>query len=288
MDPRNKKHSGTPQELLRTEFGRAANVRLHGLGVDFLFGMLLRYCFDLTGGIKAAVPRQAALLLTDSKGNSKTTSDLLLHRRKDDAGEDEDDDDDDDDNRLHDDGEGVYDEGPYYTIALHSRHIDEALDGCDISREIDCVNELLKVKMPKGKQCAVVLMSDRACTLLTLLPWLEERGCRAFVARHDSRTDYLTEHGPFAGVGFFQDLALASAIARSAFVGLRRSSSDLVLELIQFYRTMDAWERNRGADDHKLSWTKVDQCILSQIDTLPPPPSSDRIQFGSNSTGIPP
>jgi hypothetical protein len=290
MDPRNKKHAGTTlDELLVTGWGRGANARLHGLGVDFMFGMILRYSFDLTGAVQAAVPPGATDLLlfrgAGGRGGDCATQDLEVRDGIDDESYGDDDAQTDDN-----DAEGDDDEVPYYTIALHSRHIDDAVDGCDVSREIGCMKELLKTKMPPGKRCAVALLSDRACTLSTLVPWLEDeqRGCVAYVARHDARTDYLSEHGPFAGVGFFQDLALTAAVARSAFVGMHRSSSDLVLELVQFYRTMDAWERSGETTDEKLRWTIIDQCILNPVEPPKPQPFSDGMRVDSNTTGIPP
>jgi len=55
-------------------------------------------------------------------------------------------------------------------------------------------------------------------------------------------------------------LALAS-MAESAFVGLSRSSSDLILELIEFNRKMRAWRE--GIDP--ASVPAVDKCLLKKI-----------------------
>jgi len=149
-----------------------------------------------------------------------------------------------------------------YSVALHSRHIDVELDGCDISREIKCMSKLLKHKDDR-KPCRVALMSDRQCTITRLSNWLQDHDCVPEVASHETRADYLSEHGPFAGAGFFQDLALASTV-RSAFVGMRRSSSDLVLELIEFNRKMDLWR----ADFDLTTLPDMDKCMLEKI---PPP-----------------
>jgi hypothetical protein len=141
------------------------------------------------------------------------------------------------------------------------------VDGCDISREQRCIQQLAP-KMnnndkKKKKQCVVSLMSDRLCTIETLTRWLhEEQGCQVLVvADHELQTSYLSEHGPFAGAGYFQDLALATAVARSAFVGLERSSSALVLELITFYRKMEAWQ-----DDADIDQANLDICIMPDIE----------------------
>lgn len=132
----------------------------------------------------------------------------------------------------------------YYTVALHSRHIDEKDDGCNVTREQHCLEELWTSQSQSqttNRTCVVSLMSDRSCTLDVLTPWLNGHGCQVLVANHERRHDFLFEHGPFAGAGFFQDLALAST-ARSAFVGMVRSSSDLVVERLVFLRKMEAWQ----------------------------------------------
>jgi hypothetical protein len=237
MDPNARKCSANV--LLDSELSRRTNAQLHSLGVDFLFGMLQRYSFELTDAMYGAIPPDA----------------LRVGRFEEPAGNEE---------RVP------------YTIALHSRHIDESMDGCDVSREVSCVNELLERNAgrrvrasapsnPKTMPCAVAVMSDRTCTISAMSQWLKKRGCHVHVAQHDARIDYLSEHGPYAGAGFFQDVALATTVARSGFVGMRRSSSDVVLELLQFYRTMEAWERSDEVTPD-LSHTLVDACILSRID----------------------
>jgi len=52
-----------------------------------------------------------------------------------------------------------------------------------------------------------------------------------------------TEHGVFAGVGYFQDLLVTSQ-ARSAFMSRFRSSSLIPYELMEYNRRMEAWERD--------------------------------------------
>mmetsp|Transcript_49680 Transcript_49680/g.120431 ORF Transcript_49680/g.120431 Transcript_49680/m.120431 type:complete len:111 (-) Transcript_49680:1427-1759(-) len=51
---------------------------------------------------------------------------------------------------------------------------------------------------------------------------------------------FSTEHGPFAGREFLDDLVLASQ-ARNGVVGHERSSSDLLMELIDYDRIMEAF-----------------------------------------------
>jgi len=224
--------------LLHSEWSRQTSDQLNSLGTDFLFGSLFRYSFDLSRHMKesAAVNSVVASDADDRKSTSTVPS-------------------------------------VPYTVALHSRHIDEQLDGCDISREKRCMNRLLanSIRPPADDQnaggvdraprpCVVKLMSDRQCTINEMTAWLERNDCAVEVASHETTTDYLSEHGPFAGAGFFQDLALAST-ARSAFVGLSRSSSDLLLELIEFNRKVQAWRS--GLDPRQLP--DVDKCILKKI-----------------------
>jgi hypothetical protein len=214
---------------------------------------------------KSAIPPEAARIVA-RKGDNITGEDPDDISHYDDEGQGKDGQDDDNgDDDVQGGGSGNADNSQYYTIALHSRHIDISLDGCDISTEMKCMNQLLSSKMPAGNKCAVAVMSDRSCTISMLLPWLEERGCHAYVARHDNRTytDVPLEHGPFAGAGFYQDMALATALTRSAVVGwLHRSSTGLVLALIQFYRTMEAWKQSDDPRDWTLQRTMVDLCDL--------------------------
>lgn len=144
-----------------------------------------------------------------------------------------------------------------YSVALHSRHILEQMDGCDIGREQKCIRQLLP--SVGARRCQVLLMSDRSCTIERMGGWLQEQNCEVVVANHDTHKDYLSEHGPFSGAGFFQDLALAS-MAKSAFIGLHRSSSDLVLEMIEFNRRLDEW---RHGEDPAIE--EVSHCILKKI-----------------------
>ena len=52
------------------------------------------------------------------------------------------------------------------------------------------------------------------------------------------------EHGAYAGAGFWQDLALVSE-AESGFVGLgSRTSTALVIELMEYKRRIKAWKRD--------------------------------------------
>jgi hypothetical protein len=95
-------------------------------------------------------------------------------------------------------------------------------------------------------------MSDRPKTVELLSQWLvDEFNCTPVVANHDSHEDDSithTEHGPWAGVGYIQDLASAS-MARTAAVGdVHRSSFMLLVELMEYERRMEAWRKGKEAD----------------------------------------
>lgn len=199
------------KELLHSGWSQKTNTRLHRHGVEFLFGTMLRYCMELTSHMRAAVPSVDTYLSLPN----------AIRKLE------------------------------YYSIALHSRHIDPEIDGCDVSREEQCVRQLITSKLktgnasskaaqPSRRQCAVHLMSDRPCTLTSLMESLPTFGCQVVLAKHQEGAPLMKEHGPFAGAGFLQDWALAS-MAHTAFVGHKRSSSDLVHELLVFDRKCDAW-----------------------------------------------
>ena len=124
-----------------------------------------------------------------------------------------------------------------FSVAIHSRHKRDNDNGSNIQSEIRCLESVLRAKGDQ-QRCQVVVLSDRIATIRRLKRWLTDRGCEALTADHDEGTSFKTEHGPFAGAGFFQDLALASQV-RDGFVGGDRSSSDLVVELIAHDRATD-------------------------------------------------
>ncbi|GKY94345.1 hypothetical protein MPSEU_000400400 [Mayamaea pseudoterrestris] len=149
----------------------------------------------------------------------------------------------------------------YYTIGLHSRHRFDSLDGCDISREIDCFRQVLSSpRRDKSLPVKVGLMSDRTCTVDKLTSYLEQKNITVVAAKHDEPSpDTKVEHGPFAGAAFFVDMAIVSA-ARSAFIAMSRSSSDLMRELIVFDQIMERWEARLDN-----SQDRVTQCTLPYI-----------------------
>jgi hypothetical protein len=163
---------------------------------------------------------------------------------------------------------GTLDNKNAVSVAVHSRHIYDKVDGCNIARETSCIQKI--IRHSRGRKVNVGLMSDRECTISRLTTWLHKRNISVAVAKHDAHNGPRAEHGPFAGAGYYQDLALAST-ARSAIVAMKRSSSDLMLELVVFHRKMDAWIA--GND---VMAANVEVCIMDYKYNATP--SSDVVQ----------
>ena len=131
------------------------------------------------------------------------------------------------------------------TIAVHSRHPRKFDYGSNLEQELRCLNETLQ-STERSRPCVVYLMTDRERTLQSLMSTIESTtACTVIIANHTKGESYSSEHGPFAGIGYFQDLALA-ANARHAMIAPHkhkkipfRSSSGLILELIEFRRQME-------------------------------------------------
>jgi hypothetical protein len=154
-----------------------------------------------------------------------------------------------------------------FSMAIHSRHPKQSNNGCDITNELRCVHELIDNISPKKNRWATI-MSDRTCTIQNLKIWLQERNFTVELPLHDAGASYLVEHGPFAGVGYFQDIEYASE-AYSGFAGTTnsprikncttmRSSSDLALSLMEYKRRMDAWQVGLDATNLEM----VQTCVI--------------------------
>jgi len=140
------------------------------------------------------------------------------------------------------------------SIVLHSRHVDDAIDGSDVSKEIDCIKSIIKQHESIGTDmihCKVLLVSDRILTIKNLEEWISQNiTCKSIRANHNADIDeagQFREHGPFALVGFFEDLALG-AHANGGYIGASgaSSSADLFHELYEYNRVVG--NRNRKED----------------------------------------
>eukprot|EP00588_Corethron_pennatum_P024495 CAMPEP_0194315418 /NCGR_PEP_ID=MMETSP0171-20130528/12239_1 /TAXON_ID=218684 /ORGANISM="Corethron pennatum, Strain L29A3" /LENGTH=333 /DNA_ID=CAMNT_0039071239 /DNA_START=391 /DNA_END=1392 /DNA_ORIENTATION=- len=142
------------------------------------------------------------------------------------------------------------------SIVLHSRHVRGEIDGSGVSKEIDCIESIIKQHESIGTDmtnCKVFLMSDRIPTIINLKKWITQNmTCKPVIAYHNANIDgagQFREHGPFALVGFFEDLALG-AHANGGYIGAsplaRLSSSDLFRELYDYNRVVG--NENRKED----------------------------------------
>lgn len=139
------------------------------------------------------------------------------------------------------------DEDNVFSIGMHSRHIDPNDTGEDVKNQFSCLKSLLLSNQARNsKKCRLFLMSDREPTiLLTSKHAEEEYKCEVIIVedRKVTNSSNAGEHGPFAGLGFFQDLVVVSR-ATSAYATRKRSSSALVVELMEYNRRMRAWQRD--------------------------------------------
>ena len=133
-----------------------------------------------------------------------------------------------------------------FTVGLHSRHAEKENDGSNVHEEVQCLDKLLSTRPDESIPCAVFIMSDRPATTQNITNYLQKSSNCASISvspdpsfvRNLSQT---SEHGLFAGAGFFRDLALVSQ-ARSGYVVTARSSSALLVEFMEYKRRSEAWQ----------------------------------------------
>ena len=121
------------------------------------------------------------------------------------------------------------------TISLHSRHSSLTDDGSNVTREVECLRRILLLGATT-RPCRVYVISDRPSAVRKILDAAySDLHCTVSVVNHTEQTaSFTVEHGPFAGAGFFRDLALASRARHGLLGGKRRSSTLLLKELIVF------------------------------------------------------
>jgi hypothetical protein len=151
-----------------------------------------------------------------------------------------------------------YNNPTYYTIGLHSRHFVNGVDGCNIEREIACLQTILSNRKEKNSPVHVNIMTDRACTVTNLTLWLHEHNCSVLTVKHEVTPGDIQEHGPYAGAGFYRDLALVSR-SRSALIGMDRTSTDMLREMMEYDKMMEAWQ---GGGDPRGPEIPLDICLL--------------------------
>eukprot|EP00934_Nitzschia_sp_Nitz4_P000293 Nitzschia sp. Nitz4//scaffold130_size63480//35641//37182//NITZ4_006252-RA/size63480-snap-gene-0.104-mRNA-1//-1//CDS//3329535198//293//frame0 len=170
-----------------------------------------------------------------------------------------------------------YEVPPQYPTVTKG-HIKKENDGSHIHHEQACLDPILS-NLTKHDFCQLVLLSDREGTLLSIQAYIQQSypSCFVhFVPRPapepeeeeesidgiEQRTSWWTEHGSFAGTGFFQDMSLVAnqlryvPTTRTAFVAAVRSSNRLVADTIHY----ELYRRH----DHVLgqSPNKLERCLL--------------------------
>lgn len=135
------------------------------------------------------------------------------------------------------------------TIALHSRHTSRLDEGDNVSPEQHCLEQVLA---NMSRPCTVILLSDRPKTLDLLAQVVTNLQCTPMFANHDAGRSFRVDHGPYSGVGFFQDLALASN-AVHGFIGHKKRSSSMLLE---------EWIVYRRSLQQDISSTPLVECYL--------------------------
>jgi hypothetical protein len=201
--------------LLCNDWARDIARKLHSLGLPFLYGMLFRESFSMTEQTLQGLPVTVPSVPYTQSATTRPSE---------------------------------YDD---FSIALHSRHSDPQNDGSDVSGEIRCLGKLLSkstwtttTNTHNTTACRVYLMSDRPLTLQNIQQWLHHINCSVVTTPHkQAGASFLQEHGPWSGRGFFQDLAVVSQARQGLIAKFSTTSSKLLLELMEYDRTMEAWER---------------------------------------------
>ena len=185
---------------------------------------------------------------------------------------------------THPDPSLVADPTVYQTWVLHSRHPTKEADGAYIEPERVCLERLAPHMRPP---CVVYLMSDRETSLGILEEELKKTlvtsssnnnnnnnnnknqsfYCVGIVANHQRGSSAVSaEHGAFAGVGYFQDLALVRH-ARHGFIAPHlqkrvgkgiRTSSGLVRNLMEFRRQLENYARSNHNNSTAMTVTEED------------------------------
>ena len=210
---------------------------LYTYGPDFLYGMLYSELFTLQFH-----PSENVLHLAANDGISSTT---LTNGNKGTLQKDK-----NDSKQL-----------KHLRVALHSRHTVSEDDGSYIRDEINCLTKILPTReqqMTQNIPCSIYLMSDRQNTIENITQWIVERyiggdgpDCNVITANHSismALSASLTisnreEHGPWSGVGFFQDLDVVANAEHVLIGDIHRSSTKLLLEVLEYRRILSTTVR---------------------------------------------
>lgn len=162
-------------------------------------------------------------------------------------------------------------DGSTFSVALHSRHISPGDDGSFLPSEIACLQHLL-LNQTTATSCRVVLLSDRDLSIEIMQKWIHTHTNCTVVTASDHRgkadpnvTTFLyktpAEHGPHAGLGFLDEISMATKSVLDAVVGdPHRSSFEILHKLAIYHRaTVDV---SGGATNVDAASTPLHFCEL--------------------------
>ena len=159
------------------------------------------------------------------------------------------------------------------SLAMHSRHQNPNDLGKDSSLEMSCLNASIqrlqqtvhgRIRHGRGK-CTVSVMTDRADTLHSLeVEAMNQTSCEVVhLDSHRTGKSFRSEHGPFAGSGFFDDLAFAQNAVNGVITTKGSTASQLLLAMVAF-------QRARLQDCHPLLICQLchqcQTCICSSLE----------------------
>lgn len=156
-----------------------------------------------------------------------------------------------------------------FSIAIHSRHTVGADDGSYIPHETECLEHLLSDRY----NCSVYLMSDRPKTIVQLTDWLQQRNCSVHTADHATGKGPVLEHGPWAGAGYLEDLDLSAHAMNGVIGDPHRSSTALLIDLVEYRRRITHWKRGDSFPLASLEICKLPDKPLAGYDYGPGTPT---------------
>jgi len=264
--------NNTPKIKLPVRQSSLSRARvLYEWGTPFVYGMIFHSVFNFSQAVlDSSVPEYSHPDAESGADDSRRTTSLRKQQPQQQHQQEE-----DKENWVDFRGHGNYN----YSVAIHSRHPLSRDDGCDVTRELTCLNSILpsleEEEYPYS--CLVFIMADRQCTLSTLSQHLltgSQGGRKCTVALTSQQKEHrrpsklekkkrrpaFSEHGPFAGVGYFRDVIVALRATQSQYdqqkhttntavaVTLEdhpdntiRSSSSFLLALLDYQQKMTAW-----------------------------------------------
>jgi hypothetical protein len=291
--------------LLHTQWARQTVQVLYKHGADLLYGLLFYSAFSPTPHL---IANSTAMILPNPNfavaiPPSPSSSQLrITDNNKEDT---------------HDDAttNTSLEVSKTCSIAVHSRHANKKAQGDIVAEETACIESIWQQHLATTKndshndECDLYVMSDRPLTLLALIAWChnyhppknstsaavvhhEKKNasstttvfpCRRVIhAMHQRGLSFVPEHGPYAGVGFLQDLIVVqeSALSSIGIVGGQRSSTELLTEWMEYERLVDYFSKQK--DEHSVPGDNNNKGVNDSTD-----PSRQRLSSSSSTSARP-